>query len=438
MRILLTTETVKNKRVIDADHLEEGADAEESGDRWFSLDLAKALRFYQRAYTHYQDAALGTAAPDARYNAARLLLAVHTQYIAGDIDVTRLDNVGEVLTGDERSVCQDIGNVVAAHEAALNACGSDSPIDLMFNTATAYSQWLEEAESPADFMRGAHRAVELVRAVWQIQISDHAPPEVLLETAEAGLAVARAVLENTPATELDAARLLVAELVKEVDSTPTPEGEGIDSIEYANIRALLLVARTCVEALASDSVAATCSVLEPLSTPEGHMLAADCIEAVILRFGIDNPETDAQSYWDALSAMDTHLKLAQQMLLAQRNNNKSDVGAGGRSAQLAMVYIARADIDLQRSQLPLDSARTHAAILEKNVKAFLTNASAVARATGGLRETVLERTQRQRRWCEAQVRLAILEQRDWRGIGPGCEAVFADCAAQWYFRKWLE
>ena len=423
MRILLTTETVKNKRVIDADHLEEGADAEESGDRWFSLDLAKALRFYQRAYTHYQDAALGTAAPDARYNAARLLLAVHTQYIAGDIDVTRLDNVGEVLTGDERSVCQDIGN---------------SPIDLMFNTATAYSQWLEEAESPADFMRGAHRAVELVRAVWQIQISDHAPPEVLLETAEAGLAVARAVLENTPATELDAARLLVAELVKEVDSTPTPEGEGIDSIEYANIRALLLVARTCVEALASDSVAATCSVLEPLSTPEGHMLAADCIEAVILRFGIDNPETDAQSYWDALSAMDTHLKLAQQMLLAQRNNNKSDVGAGGRSAQLAMVYIARADIDLQRSQLPLDSARTHAAILEKNVKAFLTNASAVARATGGLRETVLERTQRQRRWCEAQVRLAILEQRDWGGIGPGCEAVFADCAAQWYFRKWLE
>ena len=72
------------------------------------------------------------------------------------------------------------------------------------------------------------------------------------------------------------------------------------------------------------------------------------------------------------------------------------------------------------------------------MKAFLTNASAVARATGGLRETVLERTQRQRRWCEAQVRLAILEQRDWGGIGPGCEAVFVDCAAQWYFRKWLE
>lgn len=566
---------------------------EESGDRWVALDLAKALRFYQRAFSYYQQAVQRAPPgdpdmPDAYYNAVRLMLAVYTQYVAGDVDVAALENVGEVLTGDLRSVCQDITLVVQAHEAALAVCGADAPIDLMFNAAVAYGDWLDavEGEEREEQRKGKNngefnstgltgnysgglrtgdgvvvggggagvdgdfsapgvsgnfgggggggftagdspngravpggavsagggfgggagitvggvrigggfgmgggfdghgagggggggisvgrfsagggfggdtgesqtvhvststaqteivghgaRAVALMRAVWMTQTSDGAPPEVLLETAVAGLGVARAVLENTP---FGAAVAVVAPFAREIAAVADALVLPLDpaAAEYA-------VARASVESLSCENLPAACAVWDSPSLPssaECRMVAADCIDAVMQRLGISTTATaDPPACWAGLTAMNTHLKQAQEILTAARKADAGGAGAGARIAQLCKVYIARADVDLQRSQLDFGTARDHAAVLEKNARAFLTNALALARASGGLRETAGERALRRRRWCEAQVRLAVLEgraaevapvvgARDW-------DADFAECSSLWYFGAWLE
>lgn len=571
---------------------------EESGDRWLALDLAKSLRFYQRAFAYYQQAVERAAPgdpdmPDAYYNAVRLMLSVYTQYVAGDVDVALLENVAEALAGGMRGVCQDIAVVVQAHEAALAACGADAPIDLMFNAAVAYGDWLDASESdglaasandardasgdrgepqeagmtvlhlsgnagggvrpvdgtlgpvgagagagvdgdfrghgasgnfgagggagfsagrsisagggagagggvtvggvrvggglggdggfdrhgagggfgggvsvgdfsvgggfgfhtgnvhtggtarPGELRAAAARAVELMSAVWAAQIADGAAPEVLLETAVAGLGVARAVLENTHFRE---AVVLVAPFARPVASV----GDALLQNTLDPAAAEYAVARALVESLSCETIAAACAVWDLPGLPDSaecHMLAADCIDSVMLRLGINaTASADPPACWAALSSMNTHLKRAQEMLVAARQTDLGRTGAGpgagARIAQLCKVYIARADVDLQRSQLDLDTARTHAAVLEKNARAFLTNASAFARTGGGLRETATERALRRRRWCEAKVRLAVLEHRATE-VAPEVGARdwnsdLAECRSLWYFGAWLE
>ncbi|KAK6460801.1 hypothetical protein DFJ63DRAFT_241962 [Scheffersomyces coipomensis] len=132
--------------------LEQGSIDEESGDRWLGSDLSKSLRFYQKAYTSYLKS--GGENLDSYYNSSRLLFQVYYQYLKTDgVNVYDLTNVEEALHEDGSSVIQPIGNVVLAHENAISIAKNSSgsiPLDLLFNTATAYTEVLEVEEDNPD------------------------------------------------------------------------------------------------------------------------------------------------------------------------------------------------------------------------------------------------------------------------------------------------
>ncbi|KAK6203353.1 uncharacterized protein RJT21DRAFT_119493 [Scheffersomyces amazonensis] len=142
------------------DYLEQGSIDEESGDRWLGSDLSKSLRFYQKAYTSYIKSihlSSGFENLDSYYNSSRLLFQVYYQYLKTDgVNLYDLTNVEDSLRQDDSSVIHNIGSIVLAHERAINiARQSSSPIpsDLLFNTATAYTEILdtEQDNSDSDF-----------------------------------------------------------------------------------------------------------------------------------------------------------------------------------------------------------------------------------------------------------------------------------------------
>lgn len=132
--------------------LDQGAVDEESGDRWLGSDLAKALRFYQKAYSLYLTAiniGKGSVLVDSYYNASRLLFQVYDTYFKTDgVDVSALPNVHEV-TGSTSSVIQPLEAIVSAHEKAIQvveAAHGSLSLDLLFNTALVYTEVIEEGQ----------------------------------------------------------------------------------------------------------------------------------------------------------------------------------------------------------------------------------------------------------------------------------------------------
>lgn len=130
--------------------MEEGSIAEESGDRWLGSDIAKALRFYQKAYDAYtKSIELNWSAEnaDAYYNASRMLLQVYLLHKSSDgLALEDLTNIDEIY--GPNSIVQTLNQILDKHLKALEICGRH--LDLLYNTATVYVEILESDVTKED------------------------------------------------------------------------------------------------------------------------------------------------------------------------------------------------------------------------------------------------------------------------------------------------
>lgn len=508
MAALLKTENrAKFTPLTTEDFIEEGAANEESGDRWLGLDLAKALRFYQKAFTNYQQAIeLNNSGQellqDAYYNALRLLFQVYTQYMKTDgVEVLQLVNVGEVLTGDEKSVVQEISAIVTAHEQSIAVWPERAPNDLLFNTALVYTEAIEDIEEAGLVAEFAKKGEELfakvlnnqktefddfLKSTLELGTADEEPsseqipeqqalpdqnqqyvwtktvqPPDILDTVISGLGLCQSVLEKNGSilgllqeslTSLsmfaDALSECANQLAREFfnDSSRAAPIEQTQLDEY-------LVAKQYIQALASPNLQTVYQIWDEQSlpdTPQRYMLAADSIGTIIEKLGLNGgPATAADEYWSALTQMNNYLKKAQEYLNAEYQQKKSktmsdsELGLGALIAQISSVYIARSDIDLQRSQIQNENAQKHSQVLLNNAKAFLKNAMNLAKLSGGIREKVVEKAQRERRRFEAVSRLCLLEG---KSSGQELDSILGQNTWQedlanyrdlWYFQAFL-
>ncbi|GEQ68218.1 hypothetical protein JCM33374_g1885 [Metschnikowia sp. JCM 33374] len=444
--------SAKNQPESIEEFIEEGAIDEESGDRWHSSDLAKALRFYQKAFDEYKSAArMGTADEKkslqlAYYNGSRLLFHVYTQYQRTDgVQISDLKNVGEVIDAGENSVIQEIHEIIKAHESCVEFAGDDAPTDLLFNTAMVYMDAVEDTETPEDAYRMVDRSMGLLKEILRRQVSElkilsqgmalpqegdeeaePTSPSDLIDTVVSAFNLAQTLYEavGTSAQDIETASSLMGELTRDADEVATQVFDGSFSEDGTSSitdeqKEEYLVAKAYVSA-------ASCSNLEGMvaawddpalpESPERYMSAADCIDSFMQRSGISSgPNIDSESYWMGLNKMNQYFKLAQELLTARLQTVRANavasqaMGIGSIVSQIAKVYIARSDIDLQRSQLPLEQAVKNSALLVNNAKAFLKNAMNLAKQTGGMREKAVEKIQREKRRIEAVCRLCVLE-----------------------------
>lgn len=494
-----SSDTRKSKPESVEDLLEEGAAEEESGDRWLGSDVAKALRFYQRAYSYYKQATTsGPSDPlvnDAYYNALRLLFHVYSVYMGSDgVDFTRIGNVDEVLTGNESSVVQPIGAIVAAHESALLHLPATGATDCLYNAALVYTEALESMDTPP--VEYAIKAQSLLREVLSTQsqefldflrtmlepdqgssnIDTNVAPESLqytssktvqppdiLETLNSGLSLVRAVLENIglePGT-LEAAVASVEQFVREVDGGASDiilsyaeqnnqHSEIVASVELQQVEEYAIGKAACA-ALSSDSLDNVYNIWDSENLPvsaQRYMLAADCIDTLLERQNVssDPGGVDGNLYWAALTKMNLYFKTAQELLteeLRVAKTNTQAEGVGTIIGQLARVYIARADVDLQRCQLGTEAAQKNSTVLLNNCKAFLKSAMNIAKTSGGFRERAVEKLHREKRRYEAVSRLCVIEQKLHRDelnsiMGNGVwESYMAQYLEFWYFQRFF-
>ncbi|PVH16362.1 uncharacterized protein CXQ87_004238 [Candidozyma duobushaemuli] len=484
------------------DFMEDGAIEEESGDRWLGSDLAKALRFYQKAYVSYKTAvSIPTSDKalllDAYYNAARLLFHVFIQYGKTDgVNVHRLTNVGEVLTGDSNSVVQNIFSIVEVHESALQVDLTNPPLDLQFNAALVYTEAIEEAETLSEDL--VYKAMALFQEVLRRQVSEFQdflkfmlepetpqtqgsdvpsedqkysssktiqPPDIL-DTVVSAYGLVQTILESvtSSAGSLEEAVSLVGPFVQTMEEVATEivskyseqnneQSDIVASIESDQLNEYFISKATC-QALSTDSIEQIAASFDGdlPDVPERYMSAADAIDTILDRHDAhSNPQAiDAETYWQALTKMNVYFKKAQELLSARnqeiktKNLTNTELGLGALIAQICKVYIARSDIDLQRSQLSLEVAQKSSSVLLNNAKAFLKSSMNMSKSSGGLREKAVEKAQRDRRRYEAVSRLCVLEGKlDTdelnRIMGEGMwEEDIATYKEFWYFQKFFQ
>ncbi|GME78602.1 unnamed protein product [[Candida] boidinii] len=129
----------------------DGVDQEESGDRWLSSDLAKALRFYQLSFTSYKKCLeIDPTYFDGIYNLSRLLLSVYNNFIKNEaVNVNLLVNVADAISGD--GVIQSLIDIIRFYENSLNTIENNQvsgltklPIDMYYNAALCYFELIED------------------------------------------------------------------------------------------------------------------------------------------------------------------------------------------------------------------------------------------------------------------------------------------------------
>ncbi|KAM9937479.1 hypothetical protein OXX80_003006 [Metschnikowia pulcherrima] len=434
----------KNEPETVDDYIEEGAIEEESGDRWHGSDLAKALRFYQKAYTNYRKA-IDIGSSDQRplvqlahYNASRLLFHVYTQYQRTDgVDISELTNVTEVVDAGSNSVYQEILKIVKAHETAIEYAGADAPTDLLFNAAIVYVEAIEETNTSTEIFEMASRSMQLLKDVLERQASElevtsgvkpadvdpneFTSPADMLDTVISVFSLVQTLYESVGGTaEKNAAvTSLVGQFVTDSDTVGRQILGNADIKQEQRLEYLLGKTYASAASCASlkDVFAEWDNSFLPQS-PERYMSAADCIESFMSRTNINSPYSETpEEYWDALTKMDQYFKQAHEMLNTKFKEAKASpassqtLGLGSIISQIAKVCIARSDIDLQRSHLPLEKAVANSSILQANAKAFVKSAMNMAKQSGGMRETIVEKVQRERRRIEAVCRLCALERK---------------------------
>ncbi|KAI5963084.1 uncharacterized protein KGF55_002876 [Candida pseudojiufengensis] len=129
------------------EYLEQGSLDEESGDRWLGSDLAKALRFYQKAYNSYLKSIQLGDNGDSYYNSSRLLLHVYLLIKSDGLNLENLVNLDEVYNS-EHSVIESPESILNLHLRSLETVGENQ--DLLFNTAIVYIEILESSASNDD------------------------------------------------------------------------------------------------------------------------------------------------------------------------------------------------------------------------------------------------------------------------------------------------
>ncbi|CAI5760634.1 unnamed protein product [Candida verbasci] len=135
---------IEDKDVSELDFLEQGSIDEESGDRWLGSDIAKSLRFYQKAYNNYLKSIETDYNIDAYYNSSRLLFQIYNLLKTDGLKLKDLNNIDEIFGSN--SIIQPLDQILKAHEDAIKQAktqGAQPSPDLLFNFAVVYNEFID-------------------------------------------------------------------------------------------------------------------------------------------------------------------------------------------------------------------------------------------------------------------------------------------------------
>ncbi|KAG7742065.1 hypothetical protein KL911_001112 [Ogataea haglerorum] len=420
---------------------------EEFGDRWLGSDLAKALRFYQRAYSLYLESLqLQTDYLDSRYNVSRLLFFVYDRYVKNDaVVLDELENCSEALTGTASSVVRPLREVIQVFQESIQIAqaAEDFPWDLYYNAVLCYFEYMEELVKDGDhfgeLVSCGEKCVELLRMVLEHQMRELAAlsspeetpvsakeheyetqqeaivPPTVLETCVTGYKIIATAYEGAVSEyERGLVELRFANAAQEldglvstlVDQYSAPAEDFVPPLSSADLEQLQ-VAKLCYEAAKADSFDTLFDLWRGAKSVETLLLENESYRTLLAK----KDDMPAATRWQVLSSISNRYKEAFELLRQEYDQLKraaTNLQLGSKIAQMCSILIERADVDLERSQTATLEEKTRG-ILATNANKLLRNAITYSQQSGGLRESMLEKLARRKKLKEASTRLCILE-----------------------------
>ncbi|SCU87833.1 LADA_0E06436g1_1 [Lachancea dasiensis] len=142
----------KTVLITQEDFYDDATAKEEQAERWALSDIKKIIRQYLSAFSSYEQ---GLNAPESTisgsyniyYNQTRLLLKVHTDFIANEGHINILQYVNLTDLGDLKVLFRPLSSITERFEFAIAKFGDVCSWDLYFNLLTCYHSQLEDFTS---------------------------------------------------------------------------------------------------------------------------------------------------------------------------------------------------------------------------------------------------------------------------------------------------
>lgn len=437
-----------------ADFYDLGVMEEESGDRWFSSDLAKSLRFYHRAHDYYKRSLqLDGGLLDSLFNLPRLEFDVYNKYIKNDsVVLQEFENCDDVfrdaspnrLLKDLISICKSFET---CFEVASKSPSTDTNAigwDFYYNLALVYFEYIESScNDLANVNQILHNAnsevlMALERcAMWFQRIFDYfetmdgqendkfdstSVVQVLCDAYN----LVSTVNESMYSLELLAATSPYTEpLLVRIDTLSNliipnlEDSECVAQLELSKLNesSSSIFDFQALHQLWNQNASIEISVEKRLLEGSSYRSFLDKMES--------RPEIITDSLkWEILSYMSSFYKELYEILKSdvtelEKSRKYSGDELSSKISLLCTITIERGDIELERSLLNIEVSVNNRNTLQGNAKNILKNAIIFSKKSGGLKESVSGKLSRAKRQREAVMRLCIIDgktQEEWDTI----------------------
>lgn len=431
------TKADKKKQVLETadDYMEAAVEEEDQGDRWIGSDLAKGVRFYERAFGLYNQVLSRTPSEelttDARYNMLRMQFFVYTKVVkTGYLPEIQ----GKIANGSEGSqvVVDKITDLVALSRELISAInGENVDIDVLFNYAQILTEAGEEEDS-AEFLTEACQVFEAILARQMPQL------EAIIQSynAESGNG-------NDETYEEENEILNQGEVSREGDKRETPkyakQSEAVVPATVLETLVSLINAITSIYELdqpmnmeyESDVVVDKIQSLLSMNLPDSLKLEASVIDESLVAIArlrsaqllakesaTSEVLAQLQSIWSdpamelatsasrflaqsdifqdfahqTSSGIEAWQGLGQAAISVESPLQSATNTNGGKitTQDKIRLWIQRGDIEFARSRLDCEASVKHRSVLERNAQTYYRNASNVQSLGAGVAELHLE------------------------------------------------
>lgn len=429
---------------------DEAVNHEESGDRWFSSDLSKAIRFYYRSFLSYKKAlSLNPTNADALYNLPRLQYEVYCKYIKDDsVVLSDLDNCADAINS-RAGLLLDIVSVCKSFEASvdtLSKSGQENSIgwDFYYNIAMSYFELIETSMTDSSLLENMANNSPIMMYIQRCVFSFNQVVDFMIQVIGGSVNNEEVNIQSLADTCIECYRMIsciyeslfsrslvdlmdeaVAGFVEKVDSVVaelTAGGITIDTITDLKIAKLR---ERSARALSIEEFTDVWN-LEPglENNMEKHLVEASSVRSFLDKFDTVDIKLETLTRWNILFALGNKYKtindhLREKIQKLEGTNDIENDMLSKTICLLCSVYIERADIDLERSVLDFPDAARHKAVLENNIRSFLKNAIIYCKKSGGIKESASGKLLRKKKQREAVMRLCLIDgktQEEWDKI----------------------
>lgn len=422
----------------------EGVNNEESGDRWFSSDLSKALRFYYKAYLNYKESLkLNPTNADVLYNLPRLQYEVYGKYTKDDaVILADLDNCANALSDNSPGgFFQNIIFICRNFEASINTLmqsGQESSVgwDFYYNLAMAYFEYIETSMCDSSLLGNLNADSHIIGAIQKCifmfdkildqtleNLNNKDENQFLELEALCGLCIESYRMVSSIYESLFTPQLLqimdriTANFIFKIDEmSKNLLEQQLEPETLINLKISKLKERAARALDYEEFIAAWDSEIDLHSNIEKQLTETSATRSFLDKFDTVGIKIEPSLRWKILSVLSSKYRIISDFLretikeLEGSNNSDSD-DLSTQICLLCAVYIERADIDLERSILDVAEAVQNQVVLQNNCKSFLKNALIFSKKSGGLKESVAGKLMRKKKQREAAMRLCLFERK---------------------------